>query len=134
MEWNFQKSKRFAHIIITNSKQREGKEMTEPNYAIVRQNKIKSIRAMNGRYRHNARVDIPPNADPEKLKLDRQLVGNMSDNYATIFHDTIKKLDYYNKNEQERRELALAGRNSCWKRFTQRKLIRSLLAEEGLCN
>ncbi|MDY5522193.1 MAG: MobV family relaxase [Agathobacter sp.] len=70
--------------------------MTEkPNYAIVRQNKIKSIRVMNGHYRHNARVDIPPHVDPEKLKLDRQLVGNVSDNYTTIFHDTIKILDYY---------------------------------------
>ena len=47
--------------------------------------------------------------------------------------DLIKKLDYYNSNEQERKKLALVGRNACWERFTQRKLIRSLLEEEGLC-
>ena len=47
--------------------------------------------------------------------------------------DLIKKLDYYNNNEKERQKLALVGRNACWEKFTQRKLIRSLLVEEGLC-
>lgn len=64
-------------------------------YCILRLQKIKDLGKLNGCYKHNYRLSPVPNADPAKVKLNRELVARDSDSYVDEFHKKINSLEYY---------------------------------------
>ena len=55
-------------------------------YAIMRFGRIKRT-GLAHTYRHNSREDMPPNADPARTAMNRELIGSGGTTYRDLFED-----------------------------------------------
>ena len=54
--------------------------------------KIKSFKTMNGKYKHNYRINNPANADISKRDLNKELVSLNGKTYSQVWHEKIDEL------------------------------------------